>query len=56
MSDDQRPARPAEHDEPQDEVEAHHKIKLAANDEPAQEGDDEVEAHRHIKNAAPDNA
>jgi hypothetical protein len=55
MSDDQRPARPAEHDEPQDEVEAHHKIKLAANDEPAQEGDDEVEAHRHIKNAAPDN-
>ena len=52
MSDDQRPARPAEHDEPQDEVEAH-KAKLAANDEPATEGDDEVEAHRH-RVAAPD--
>ena len=70
MSDDQRPARPAEHDgfhlgdggrpvpsivASQDEVEAHHKTKLAANDEPAQEGDDEVEAHRHIRTAAPDN-
>ena len=35
-----------EHDEPQDEVEAHSK-KSAANEEPAQEGDDEVEAHGH---------
>jgi hypothetical protein len=54
MSDDQRPARPAEHDEPQDEVEAH-RHRVAANDEPAQEGDDEVEAHRHIRTAEPDN-
>jgi hypothetical protein len=51
MSDDQRPARPAEHDEPQDEVEAHHKTKLAANDEPAQEGDDEVEAHSRTRSS-----
>ena len=56
MSDDQRPARPAEHDEPQDEVEAHHKTRLAANDEPAQEGDDEVEAHSHIRKGAPTDA
>jgi hypothetical protein len=55
MSDDQRPARPAEHEEPADEVEAHHKTRVAANDEPAQEGDDEVEAHHHIRTAAPDN-
>jgi hypothetical protein len=54
MSDDQRPARPAEHDEPQDEVEAH-RHRVAANDEPAQEGDDdEVEAHRHIRTAEPE--
>jgi len=52
MSDDQRPFKSAEHEEPQDEVEAHRK-RLAANDEPAQEGDDEVEAHRH-RVAAPD--
>jgi len=55
MSDDQRPARPAAHDEPQDEVEAHHKTRLAANDEPAQEGDHEVEAHSHIRKGEPDN-
>jgi hypothetical protein len=55
MSDDQRPARPAEHEEPKDEVEAHHK-RVAANDEPAQEGsDDEVEAHSHIRKGEPDN-
>ena len=53
MSDDQRPARPAEHDEPQDEVEAHH-TGSRANDEPAQEGDDEVEAHSHIRKGEPD--
>jgi hypothetical protein len=51
MSDDQRPARPAEHDEPQDEVEAHSHIRKGANEEPAKEGegDDEVEAHSHIR-------
>jgi hypothetical protein len=56
MSDDQRPARPAEHDEPQDEVEGHgtRPARPAANDEPKQEGDDEVEAHRHIRTAEPD--
>jgi hypothetical protein len=57
MSDDQRPARPAEHEEPADEVEAHRR-RVAANDEPAQDepaSDDEVEAHRHIRTAAPDN-
>lgn len=53
MSDDQKPGRAAEHEEPQDEVEAHRK-RLAANDEPAQDGDDEVEAHRH-RTAEPDN-
>jgi hypothetical protein len=58
MSDDQKPGRAAEHEEPQDEVEAH-RHRVAANDEPAQdgpaqEGDDEVEAHRHIRTAAPD--
>jgi hypothetical protein len=49
MSDDQN-ERPFEHEEPQDEVEAHHK-RVLANDEPAQEGsdDDEVEAHVHKK-------
>jgi hypothetical protein len=53
MSDDQRPARPAEHDEPQDEVEGHgpRPARPAANDEPKQEGDDEVEAHSHIRKA-----
>ena len=50
MSDDQA-ERPFEHEEPQDEVEAHHSKKVLANDEPAQEGDtdDEVEAHVHKK-------
>ncbi|MDP9261386.1 MAG: hypothetical protein M3O89_05380 [Actinomycetota bacterium] len=58
MSDDQRPARPAEHDEPQDEVEAHSKVKHAANEEPAKEGDAEVEveAHHHIRHAKPRHA
>ena len=58
MSDDERPARPAEHDEPQDEVEAHHGRRVAANDEPAKEGegDDEVEAHSHIRKGAPRDA
>ena len=52
MSDDQKPGRAAEHEEPQDEVEAHRKgTKLAANEEP----DDEVEAHRHIRTGEPDN-
>ena len=55
MSDDQKPGRAAEHEEPKDEVEAHHK-RVAANDEPAQEGgDDEVEAHSHIRKGEPDN-
>jgi hypothetical protein len=47
MSDDQRPARPAEHEEPTDEVEAHNKHRLAANAEAGDESesDDEVEAH-----------
>jgi hypothetical protein len=49
MSDEGKVARPGEHDEPQDEVEAH-KSKLAANEEP----DDEVEAHRHIRTGDPD--
>lgn len=55
MSDDQRPARPAEHDEPQDEIEAHSHIRKGANEEPPQEGDDEVEAHSHIRKGEPDN-
>jgi hypothetical protein len=54
MSDDSKVNKSAEHDEPQDEVEAH-KHRVAANDEPAQEGDDEVEAHRHIRTGEPDN-
>ena len=46
MSDDSRNLKAGEHEEPQDEVEAHHK-RVMANDEPAQEdSDDEVEAHR----------
>lgn len=51
MSDDQRPARPAQHEEAGDEVEGH-KHHFAGNDEaetesrPA-ENDDEVEAHKH---------
>jgi hypothetical protein len=50
MSDDSRELKPGEHEEPQDEVEAHHSKKVLANDEPAQEGsDDEVEAHVHKK-------
>jgi hypothetical protein len=50
MSDDAN-ERPREHDEPQDEVEAHQSKKFLANDEPAAEGDtdDEVEAHIHRK-------
>jgi hypothetical protein len=56
VSDDSKVNKSAEHDEPQDEVEAHNKIKHAANAEPAQEGDDEVEAHRHgVRTAEPDN-
>jgi hypothetical protein len=55
MSDDARVGKAAEHEEPQDEVEAH-KHRLGANDEPTQEGDDEVEAHRHrIGAPEPDN-
>jgi hypothetical protein len=49
MSDDQKPGRAAEHDEPADEVEGHHK-RVAANEEPAQEADDEVEAHHRRVN------
>ncbi len=47
MSDDSKTLRPGEHEEPQDEVEAHHSKKVMANDEPAAEdaSDDEVEAH-----------
>ena len=51
MSDDQRPARPAQHEEAGDEVEAH-KHHFAGNDEDAgqeTESDDEVEAHGHHK-------
>jgi len=49
MSDDQRPARPAQHEEAGDEVEAH-KHHFAGNDEADEtetESDDEVEAHKH---------
>jgi hypothetical protein len=56
MSDDGTVEKFGEQDEPQDEIEAHSKNKrIAANDEPAQEGegDDEVEAHRR-RVAAPD--
>jgi hypothetical protein len=54
MSDDGKVERVAQQDEPADEVEAHHK-RVAANDEPAQEGgDDEVEAHSHMRKGAPD--
>ena len=56
MSDDERPARPAEHDEPRDEVEGHSHIRHGANEEPAQEGDDEVEAHSHIRKGKPKHA
>jgi hypothetical protein len=58
MSDDQRPARPAEHDEPRDEVEGHSHIRKGANEEPAKEaeGDDEVEAHSHIRKGKPKHA
>ncbi len=55
MSDDQN-ERPREHDEAQDEVEAHSKVKHAANEEPAQEGDDEVEAHSHVRHGKPKHA
>ena len=50
MSDDQRPARPAQQDETGDEVEAH-KHHLEANDEAGDETEsgDEVEAHGHHK-------
>jgi len=53
MADD-KTERPGEHDEPQDEVEAHHGKRVAANDEPAQEGDEEVEAHHFKRVAAPE--
>jgi hypothetical protein len=48
VSDYQRPARPAQHEEAGDEVEAH-KHTLAENGEASDEteNDDEVEAHRH---------
>jgi len=51
MSDDQRPARPAQQDETGDEVEAHGHHKLGENDEAGDEteNDDEVEAHGHHK-------
>ncbi|MDX6441532.1 MAG: hypothetical protein QOE43_1261 [Gaiellaceae bacterium] len=52
MSDDNKVARPAQQDEPADEVEAHTKAaRPAANEEP----DDEVEAHSHIRKGEPDN-
>ena len=52
MSDDSKVARPAQQDEPADEVEAHSKAaRPAANEEP----DDEVEAHSHIRKGEPDN-
>jgi hypothetical protein len=59
MSDNTKVERAGEHEEPQDEVEAHHRhVRPAANEEPAQEGeggDDEVEAHmKHVRVAAPD--
>jgi hypothetical protein len=52
MSDDQRPARPAQHEEAGDEVEGHRHHRLGANDEVTDEtekkdDDNEVEAHRH---------
>jgi hypothetical protein len=56
MSDDTKVGKAAEHEEPQDEVEAHHKTKFQGNEEPAQEGDDEVEAHSHIRKGAPRDA
>ncbi|HZR94422.1 MAG TPA: hypothetical protein VFA56_01930 [Gaiellaceae bacterium] len=58
MSEEMRPgAKPTEHEEPQDEVEAHgghHGNKFGANIEGDTEetgGDDDFEAHRHIKHA-----
>jgi hypothetical protein len=52
VSDDSKVFKTGEHEEPQDEVEAH---RVLANDEPAQEGsDDEVEAHHH-RELKPDN-
>jgi hypothetical protein len=55
MSDDTKSGRPSEHEEPQDEVDAHSHMRKGANDEPAQDGDDEVEAHSHIRKGEPDN-
>jgi hypothetical protein len=52
MSDDTQ--RPAEHEEPADEVEGHRHHKAGLTDEGANdeaESDDEVEAHRHHKTA-----
>lgn len=54
MSDDTQSGRPAEHEEPADEVEGHRHHKAGLTDEGANdeaESDDEVEAHRHHKNA-----
>jgi hypothetical protein len=49
MSDETQ--RPGQHEEAGDEVEAHGKKALAANDEAGEEteSDDEVEAHHHHK-------
>ena len=51
MSEDE--SRRADHEEPEDEVEAHHH-KVLANEEPQAEGEesDEVEAH-HMRTVAP---
>ena len=59
MSDDTlRPARPAQHDETGDEVEAHGHHKLGANAEAGDEteSDNEVEAHAHHKLGHPKKA
>jgi hypothetical protein len=49
MSEDEK-AKITEHEEPQDEVEAHKGGHMAANDEGSSEGDDDVEAHKFHKN------
>jgi hypothetical protein len=52
MSDEQRPS---EHEEPGEEVEAHHHARHGANDEERDEtenaDDNEVEAHHHARNS-----